>query len=68
MIDNNHRRAGNHMNKETLQQMEVPKLGVAIGATAEAYSHSHMGSKPHLKPIPQLVATQILNPLSEARD
>ena len=34
------------------------------------HSHSNEGSKPHLQPTPQLVATpdQILNPLMEARD
>ena len=27
-----------------------------IGATTAGYSHSHMGSKPHLQPTPQLTA------------
>ena len=41
------------------QHMEVPRLGVEsemqLLATATA-SHSNAGSKPHLQPIPQLVA------------
>ena len=32
------------------------------------HSHSNMGSKLHLWPTPQLTATLILNPLSEASD
>ena len=32
------------------------------------YSHSNTGSEPHLWPTPQLMQSQILNPLSEARD
>ena len=41
-----------------------------IGATAAGLSHSHnnVGSKPGLRPASQLTASQILNPLSEARD
>ena len=41
-----------------------------IGATAAGLHHSHSNarSEPHLRPIPQLTATRILNPLSEARD
>ena len=41
-----------------------------IGAVAPGlhHSHSNAGSKPCLLPTPQLTASQILNPLSEARD
>ena len=41
-----------------------------IRATAAGlyFSHSNAGSEPHLQPTPQLTATRILNPLSEARD
>ena len=49
------------------QHMEVPRLGDRIRVVA-AGSHSNAGSKPHLRPIPQLTATPILNSLSEARD
>ena len=38
-----------------------------IGAAAASLYHS-MGSKPHLRPTPQLTATQDLNSLSKARD
>ena len=41
-----------------------------FGATATClhHSHSNAGSKPHLRPTPQLMQRQILNPLSKARD
>ena len=41
-----------------------------IGAAAAGLHHSrcNVGSKPRLQPTPQLRATQVLNPLSEARD
>ena len=46
--------------------MEVPRLGQIRAATASLhYSHSNVGSKPCLRPTPQLRAT---NPLIEARD
>ena len=50
--------------------MEVPRLGVPIGATAAGlhHSHSNMGSEPHLQPTPQLMEHWIFNPLMEARD
>ena len=32
------------------------------------HSHSNVGSKPHLRPTPQLTATPDPNPLSKARD
>ena len=35
-------------------------------AAGLCHSHSNLGSKPHLQPTPQLTATWILNPLSEA--
>ena len=42
----------------TLQHMEVPRLGVLIGAVAACLrqSHSNVGSKPPLQPTPQLRA------------
>ena len=40
------------------QHMEVPRLGVESELQLPAYtSHSHAGSKPHLQPTPQLMAT-----------
>ena len=50
--------------------MEAPRLGVESGAAAASLHHSlrHAGSKPRLRPTPQLTASQIFNPLSEARD
>ena len=41
-----------------------------IGSVAAGlhHSHSNVRSKPSLGPTPQLMARQILNPLSEARD
>ena len=41
-----------------------------ISATAAGLQHSHRDarSKPHPRPMPHLIATGILNPLSEARD
>ena len=41
-----------------------------IGAVAAGLcqSHSNIGSKPCLRPIPQLTASWIFNPLSEAKD
>ena len=50
--------------------MEVPRLGGRIGAAAAGlhHSHSNAGSEPCLRPTPQLMQRQILNPLSEARD
>ena len=41
-----------------------------IGAVATSlrHSHSNAGSEPNPQPTPQLLATQILNPLSKARD
>ena len=40
-----------------------------IGAVASlCQGHSNSGSEPCLQPTPQLTATLILNPLSEARD
>ena len=41
-----------------------------VGAVAASLHHSHnnMGSKLHLRPIPQLTAIRTLNPLSRARD
>ena len=52
------------------QHMEVPRLGVGrIRAAAACLYHSHInvGSKPRLRPTPQLMAMAIPNPLSEAR-
>ena len=42
----------------------------AIGAPAggQCHSHSNARSDPCLQPTPQLMARQILNPRSEARD
>ena len=42
-----------------LRHMEVPKPGVQSGATAAGlrHSYSNSGSKPHLRPTPQLTAT-----------
>ena len=37
-------------------------------ATGPHHSHSNVGSEPRLQPTPQLTATLIPNPLSEARD
>ena len=41
-----------------------------IGAVAANlwHSHSNAGSEPCLPPTPQLMANQILNPLSKAKD
>jgi len=41
-----------------------------IGAVAagQCDSNSNTGSEPHMQPMPQLVAHQILNPLNQARD
>ena len=41
-----------------------------FGATAASlhHNHSNAGSEPHLPPTPQLMATQIFNPLSKARN
>ena len=41
-----------------------------IQATAAGLHHSrsNVGSEPHLRPTPQLMERQILNPLNEARD
>ena len=41
-----------------------------IGAVAASLCHNHKdaGSEPELWPTPQLLATQIPDPLSEARD
>ena len=41
-------------------------LSGAIAASL-CHSHSNMGSKPPLRPTPQLTECQILNPLSKAR-
>ena len=41
--------------------MEVPKLG-----SNQSCSHSNVGSKLHLRPMPQLAA--LPNPLSKAKD
>ena len=48
--------------------MEVPQARGQIGAVAASlrHSHSNTGSKPRLRPTPQL--TWMLNPLSKARD
>ena len=41
-----------------LRHMEVPRLGVESELQLPAYtSHSNAGSEPHLRPIPQLMAT-----------
>ena len=42
------------------QHMEVPRLRSQIGAVAAGLhlSHSNVGSKPHLRPTPQLTATR----------
>ena len=50
--------------------MEAPRLGVESGAVATGLHHSHSNtrSEPHLQPTPQLMATPILNSLSEAWD
>ena len=50
--------------------MEVPRLGVEIGAivTGLHKSHSNAGSEPRLQPTPQFMATPIFTPLSKARD
>ena len=37
--------------------MEVPRLGVLIGAIAAGLRHSHVGSEPPLRPTPQFMAT-----------
>ena len=52
-----------------LRHIEVPRLGLLIGATAAGLRHSHSneGSEPHLQPTPQPQQHQILNPLREAR-
>ena len=39
-----------------------------IRTVAASLHHSHMGSEPRLQPTPQLTATPVLNPLSEARE
>jgi len=46
------------------------QAGGPIRATAASlhHSHSNVGSKPHLRPTPQLTAMQILNVMSEAGD
>ena len=41
---------------------------ISAAAASLHHSHSNEGSEPHLRPIPQLMATLVLNPLSEARD
>ena len=38
------------------------------GAAAAGHSHSRIGSRPHLPPIPQLMAMPYTFPLSKARD
>ena len=50
--------------------MEVPRLGVESELQLPAYATATamVGSELHLQPIPQLKATLIPNPLSEARD
>jgi len=51
--------------------MEVPRLGVQLELQLLAYihhSHSNVGSDLCLQLAPQLPATLVLNPLSEARD
>ena len=50
--------------------MEVPRLGVEseFFAAGLRQSHSNVGSKPRLQPIPQLTQRRILNSLSKARD
>ena len=42
-----------------LWHMEVPKLGVELELQLLAYAttHSNVGSKPRLRPTPQLMAT-----------
>ena len=40
-----------------LQHMEVPRLGVELGATAASHSHSNARSKPLLRPTSPLTAT-----------
>ena len=48
--------------------MEVSRLGGLIRATAANlhYSHSNTRSQPRLRPTLQIMATQMLNPLSRA--
>ena len=48
--------------------MEVPRLGVEIGAVATGLHHSHNNarSEPHMRLTPQLLTMPILNPLSKA--
>ena len=53
-----------------LWHIEFLRLEVESRAVAASLlqSHSSVRSKPHLQPTPQLMAMQILNPLSKARD
>ena len=48
--------------------MEVPRLGVEpeLQLTGLHHSHSNVGSKPPLRPTPQLMA--MLNPQSEVKE
>ena len=48
-----------------LQHMEVPRLGVRIGATAAPLRHSHNNARaePRLGPTPQLLATRDPQPV-----
>ena len=39
---------------------------IRAAAASLHHSHSHSGTELHWRPTPQLMATQILNPLSEA--
>ena len=50
--------------------MEIPRLGVESELQLPDYSTATAmaGSEPHLQPTPQLMATQILKLLGEARD
>ena len=41
---------------------------IGVAAANLHHSHSHIGSKQHLRPTPKLAAMPVLNPLSEARD
>ena len=50
--------------------MGVPRLGseLELQLPAYTYRHSNVGSKPNLRPTPQLTAMMDPQPLSEARD
>lgn len=49
-----------------LQHMEVLRLGVTTAASLH-YSHSNTGSKPHLRPTPQLMAAPDPQPTEQSQ-